>query len=58
MFTEREVFPSFENMYLFLLIAMMVNLARLSRAPYLGMSRAPLDVGDTGAATATASQWR
>ncbi|WP_291738664.1 hypothetical protein, partial [Bradyrhizobium sp.] len=30
MFTEREVFPSFENMYLFLLIAMMVNLARLS----------------------------
>ncbi|WP_375780269.1 O-antigen ligase family protein [Bradyrhizobium sp. ma5] len=30
MFTEREVFPSFENMYLFPLIAMMVNLARLS----------------------------
>jgi hypothetical protein len=30
MLTEREVFPSIDNMYVFLLIAMMINLARLS----------------------------
>jgi hypothetical protein len=41
MLTEREVFPTIDNMYLFLLIAMMINLARLSlRARPSGMRTA------------------
>jgi hypothetical protein len=29
MMTEREVFPTIDNMYVFPIIAMMINLARL-----------------------------